>query len=71
MTEAQKQKLEAQLWKIANELRGKMDADEFFDETWQNYTWLFNTNGHDVGEYSMRIILSDTVFTGQFTLGDF
>lgn len=31
MTEAQKQKLEAQLWKIANELRGKMDADEFRD----------------------------------------
>lgn len=27
MTEAQKQKLEAQLWKVANELRGKMDAD--------------------------------------------
>lgn len=31
MTEEQKQKLEAQLWKIANELRGKMDADEFRD----------------------------------------
>ena len=31
MTEAQKQKLQAQLWKIANELRGKMDADEFRD----------------------------------------
>jgi len=31
MTEAQKQKLEQQLWKIANELRGKMGADEFRD----------------------------------------
>lgn len=31
VTEEQKQKLEAQLWKIANELRGKMDADEFRD----------------------------------------
>ncbi|MFQ3247545.1 MAG: type I restriction enzyme M protein [Arenicella sp.] len=31
MTETQKQKLEQQLWKIANELRGKMDADEFRD----------------------------------------
>lgn len=31
MTEAQKQKLETQLWNIANELRGKMDADEFRD----------------------------------------
>lgn len=31
MTEDQKQKLEQQLWKIANELRGKMDADEFRD----------------------------------------
>tara|TARA_R100000935_G_scaffold58833_1_gene98392 strand:+ start:2819 stop:5038 length:2220 start_codon:yes stop_codon:yes gene_type:complete len=31
MTEAQKQRLENQLWKIANELRGKMDADEFRD----------------------------------------
>lgn len=31
MTEAQKQRLESQLWKIANELRGKMDADEFRD----------------------------------------
>ncbi len=31
MTEEQKQKLESQLWKIANELRGKMDADEFRD----------------------------------------
>lgn len=31
MTEHQKQRLESQLWKIANELRGKMDADEFRD----------------------------------------
>ncbi|RUS63679.1 hypothetical protein EGN72_03280 [Pseudorhodobacter sp. E13] len=31
MTEAQKQRLESQLWKIANELRGKMDADQFRD----------------------------------------
>jgi len=31
MTEAQKLRLERQLWNIANELRGKMDADEFRD----------------------------------------
>ena len=31
MTESQKQKLEQQLWNIANELRGKMGADEFRD----------------------------------------
>ena len=31
MTEAQKKRLEQQLWKIANELRGKMSADEFRD----------------------------------------
>jgi len=31
MTEAQKKKLEQQLWNIANELRGKMGADEFRD----------------------------------------
>ncbi len=31
MTEAEKQKLEKKLWDIANELRGKMDADEFRD----------------------------------------
>lgn len=31
MTEAQKQRVERQLWNIANELRGKMDADEFRD----------------------------------------
>ena len=31
MTEGQKQKLQRQLWSIANELRGKMDADEFRD----------------------------------------
>lgn len=31
MTEEQKKKLEAQLWAIANELRGKMNADEFRD----------------------------------------
>ncbi len=31
MTEAQKQNLEQQLWNIANELRGKMGADEFRD----------------------------------------
>ena len=31
MTEDQKQKLKRQLWSIANELRGKMDADEFRD----------------------------------------
>lgn len=48
-----------------------LERNDFFDETWQNYTWLFNQNGHDVGEYSMRIILGNKVFTGQFTLGDF
>lgn len=31
MTEAQKRKLEQQLWNIANSLRGKMDADGFRD----------------------------------------
>lgn len=31
MTEVQKQRLEQQLWNIANELRGKMGADEFRD----------------------------------------
>lgn len=31
MTNEQKQRLEQQLWKIANELRGKMAADEFRD----------------------------------------
>ena len=31
MTEAQKKRLEQQLWNIANELRGKMSADEFRD----------------------------------------
>ena len=31
VTEDQKQKLQRQLWSIANELRGKMDADEFRD----------------------------------------
>lgn len=31
MSEEQKRQLEAQLWNIANELRGKMDADEFRD----------------------------------------
>ncbi len=31
MTESQKKKLEQQLWNIANELRGKMAADEFRD----------------------------------------
>jgi len=31
MSEEQKKKLEQQLWNIANELRGKMDADEFRD----------------------------------------
>lgn len=31
MSEDQKKQLQAQLWNIANELRGKMDADEFRD----------------------------------------
>lgn len=31
MTEDQRKNLETQLWNIANELRGKMDADEFRD----------------------------------------
>lgn len=31
MSEQQKKQLEQQLWNIANELRGKMDADEFRD----------------------------------------
>lgn len=48
-----------------------MERNDFFDETWQNYTWLFNSNGHDFGEYSMRIVLDEKAFTGQFTLGDY
>jgi type I restriction enzyme M protein len=31
MSEEQKQKLERQLWNIADTLRGKMDADQFRD----------------------------------------
>ena len=31
MTEEQKRQLRDALWKIANDLRGKMDADEFRD----------------------------------------
>ncbi|HIE78271.1 MAG TPA: hypothetical protein EYP92_05580 [Candidatus Thioglobus sp.] len=31
MGDEDKKKLEQQLWKIANELRGKMDADEFME----------------------------------------
>ena len=31
MTDEQKKKLEQKLWDIANELRGRMDADEFRD----------------------------------------
>ena len=31
MSEDQKKQLQQQLWNIANELRGKMDADEFRD----------------------------------------
>jgi type I restriction enzyme M protein len=31
MAAEQKQKLEKQLWNIANTLRGKMDADDFRD----------------------------------------
>ena len=31
MSEEQKKILEQQLWNIANALRGKMDADEFWD----------------------------------------
>ena len=33
MSEEDKKQLESQLWNIANELRGKMDADEF--RIWQ------------------------------------
>ena len=31
MTDDQKRQLQRQLWNIADELRGKMDADEFRD----------------------------------------
>lgn len=31
MSEEQRKNLETQLWNVANELRGKMDADEFRD----------------------------------------
>nr|WP_162467555.1 type I restriction-modification system subunit M N-terminal domain-containing protein [Syntrophotalea carbinolica] len=31
MTNSQKKQLEQKLWNIANELRGKMNADEFRD----------------------------------------
>lgn len=31
MSEEQRKNLQTQLWNIANELRGKMDADEFRD----------------------------------------
>ncbi|WP_298362552.1 hypothetical protein [uncultured Litoreibacter sp.] len=47
-----------------------LERNDFFDDTWQNYTWIHNQHGHDHGEYSMRIIVGDQVFSGKFTLGD-
>jgi type I restriction enzyme M protein len=41
MGEEQKKQLETQLWNIANELRGKMDADEFRDYMISFSTLLF------------------------------
>ena len=47
-----------------------LERNDFFDETWKNFTWIHNENGHDHGEYAMRIIVEDQVFTGTFTLGE-
>jgi type I restriction-modification system DNA methylase subunit len=38
MSEEQRRQLQQQLWKIADDLRGKMNADEFRDYTQQNHS---------------------------------
>lgn len=44
-------------------------VSDYFDEAWPGYTWLANSNGHDSGEYSVRIIVGDRAATQSFTIG--
>lgn len=46
------------------------DKTDFFDEAWENYTWIHNRNGHENGEYVLRIIVGGQVFLGRFTVGE-
>ncbi len=47
-----------------------IERNDFSDAAWENYTWIYNRHGHDQGEYVMRIVVADQVFSGRFTLGD-
>lgn len=39
-----------------------------FDDAWEGYTWIYNPDTHDPGEYIMRIIIDDESTTGGFTV---
>ena len=69
MTEAQKKELERALWGIANDLRGKMDADEFRDYIlgFIFYKYL----SERIGIYADSILEPDGITFGQIEEGTF
>ena len=45
-----------------------LSRDGFFDDAWEDWTWLRNPNGHDPGRYHLRIIIDGRVATAGFTV---
>ena len=43
-----------------------LSRDGFFDEVWNNWTWIGNPNGHDAGTYHLRIVVDGKVTTESF-----
>ncbi len=41
-----------------------------FDTAWEGYTFIYNPNTHDPGDYVMRIIVNNKSTTGSFTVLD-
>ena len=59
MSEDQKKQLEQQLWNIANELRGKMNADEFRDYILGFIFYKYLSEKMDI--YANQILESDGI----------
>lgn len=49
-----------------------IEKDGFFDEAWENWTWIRDTtdDGNLPGDYVLRIIIDDKVTTGTFTVDE-
>ena len=47
-----------------------ISRNEFVAAPWEGYTYIYNRHGHDIGEYTLRVIINDKVTAKVFTVGD-